>query len=124
MTDLSSDLAALLAAVDAQQDDCLPILADVLEDVQDERAAGIRYLIRRKRTPHQNVYSQAGYWEDKWEWWYWSDNYVGTGRHYILAKKLTRRMPWTLPNNPQWAYPTRSGAFLAAAEGFVKAKLT
>lgn len=123
MADLDSDLKALLAAVDAGQDDCLPVLADLLEETGDERAAGLRALIERKKRPEKNVWTHDGNWTGKFHWWFWCPGNAAHAAHYVLPDEWLRPVPWT-SDQLQWAYPTRSGAFLAAAEGFVKAGLT
>lgn len=97
-------LPGLLAAIDAREDDdtaLLGILADLLEDRGDPRAAGLRRLTGK--APND------GY------CWYVvrPRSYFGRNpcRHQVVSK--------TLPQGWTQRHPTRSAAYLAMAEALI-----
>lgn len=107
----TDDLLALTAAIDAGDDACLPLLADLLEERGDPRAAGLRLSFFRspstvKGPLHPSVEARHG-----WQ--------AGAGHshsiHHDLAVMLDRH---TAPDRwGDWRlYGSRSAAYLAIAE--------
>lgn len=61
--DLSRDLAALTAAIDAGDDIALPMLADVLEEMGDARAAGLRRVGNRSPGWERHAVGRLHWWQ-------------------------------------------------------------
>lgn len=116
MTDDDRDLAALLAAVDDDQPGALGLLADLLEERQDPRAAGLRQVPHRK-APHR----VGGF-------WYWERREPGEAYYaHSLVTAVFEELPGldALPRpglgERLARYPTRSAAYLALAHALASA---
>jgi hypothetical protein len=64
-------LRPFLDAIDADPSDPNPvsILADRLEEVGDERAVGLRWLIENGRKPEPPRHRGPNRWDEQWNWW-------------------------------------------------------
>jgi hypothetical protein len=127
-TTADRDLAAMLGALDAGDDSVLPYLADLLEEAQDFRAAGVRSVAEWallappgcpcRPAPIRGVLGGAF---DGWRWQ--RQNSYTSHRPDVLANDIFDALPdpdrW-YPHGGTWSaqagYPTRSGAYLALAE--------
>lgn len=105
------DALALLRALDEEDDGVLPILADMLEEANDPRAAGFR--LASAYNPDRYV-GDSGWEGNSHLWWVGETLYRGACVPEPAASRLRGRVPdW---NSSQRAYPSRSAAFLDLAE--------
>ncbi len=111
------DLPAILAAVDAGDDGVLPILADLLEEMGDRRAAGLRASqVGDALCPVDLVRHDTGH---RWGWL--TDDEGSAGGAFLAPGVFARlRGGKAYRESKRWlasrGYPTRSAAYLALAE--------
>lgn len=103
-------IRSLLAAIDAGDDEVLPILADALEEDGDGRAAGLRHKWSRRLTPApQNARPE------NWGWKRIKTSGACVRPHHVETG-IWERLQGATIRGGQWKWwPTRSGAFLALA---------
>ncbi len=110
MSTMTADFAALCAAIDQGDDSALPVLADLLEEQIDPRAAGLRRLWAHGKASRP---VKSNYTRTLWVWY--SDE---TGHNYLPNAPAEHQIPgvWLPRYSPAWGYhATRSLAFLAAS---------
>jgi hypothetical protein len=110
---VSADALALLAAIDEGHDDCLPILADLLEEAGDARAT---YWMRQPNHAAPILHAMTA--EPRWGWLKgcWANGRAGLGEsvYDLLAG-------WSeYGGRGGRYYPTRSAAYLALAEALAE----
>lgn len=113
----TTDMAALCAVIDAGDDSALPILADLLEETGDPRAAGLRRLgrLRRKATPYRVAETRSS---DAGCWGWGPTSHPDAVRHgYAVPIRVFRRLTTSLGwgSRTYRAHSSRSAAYLALA---------
>ena len=122
------DALALLVAIDAGEDDCLPILADLLEEMGDPRATGLRRL-RDAKEPDgcEQIAPFAGADSSPYGWTRHGAAVSDAARHWPHAIRISvfERIQGGSERRHQSIaekrFPSRSAAFLALAEALAEA---
>ena len=108
--DLARALVECTAAIDAGDDSVLPILADVLEELQDPRAAGLRRLGHRR--PYHDICDVG----DCYVWHGGKSARTGPERAGVDLDRLAGARRYDLDDkHGVRLYLTRSAAILALA---------
>lgn len=122
------DAIALLAAIDAGDDSCLPILADLLEEAGDPRAAGLRSYFNSIERPRLSAFGPRlpnGRFRCAWVCGKFDRGWTPLRISREAFAKMEAAETWALSSNwlddPILLYDTPSEAYLALAEALTHA---
>ena len=108
-------IAAMCRQVDDGDDGVLPILADALEEVGDQRLAGLRLALQRQKSPSVGAAIPPDPPPAAWEpVSHWHPEYEPG----VLRLEVFARLGGEESMGYKW-YPTRSAAFLALAQALI-----